>query len=114
MQLPPQRGFFRALLVSPEDQAQVWSPYSQRVELIWTPVEGAAYYGVEVECFNCTGREEWSPWAIEGPLTSNSATILGPTSDWQMHRVGRWRVWAVDLDGYTSAASAWRTYFLTR
>ena len=76
------------LPVSPQDQAQLWSPYSQSAELIWTPVEGAAYYGVEVECFNCTGREEWSPWAIEGPLTSNSVTIIGPTSEWQTHRVG--------------------------
>jgi len=102
--------------ISPEDQAQLYAPFL-RATLTWAPVEGAAYYGVEVECLGCCGEDEWCLYALEGPLISTTVTLTGPEPAryWPAPaRLGRWRVWAVDFDGYPSVASPWRIYVHTR
>ncbi len=78
-----------------------FSNYLRTTTLKWSSVSGAASYSLEVEY----GDSNYKWWA-----SAISKTGLKTTSykfDVVGAQPGRWRVWAVDANGYKSAKSPW-------
>jgi hypothetical protein len=97
---------------SPADRMELSAAWPRRTTTLeWQPVEGAAYYKIEVDfCFGLvsTLRE------CVDPQPSRLPTIVQGTSYEFLFvgaQPGRWRVWAVDKDGIEGFKSPWWTFF---
>ena len=88
--------------------------HGKLLAFIWSRVENASNYTVEVDCFGCNGRQWYSfsgiPWHLRlglGLRTPRYTNLLYP----QMREAGgtamRWRVWAIDQSGRPGVKSPW-------
>jgi hypothetical protein len=103
------------VLLSPADRVE-FRIYPRHTKLEWQPVEGAAYYLVEIDV--CDGRDrELRECVNPGPFSTNKN--LGPVKvegttyefDFVGAQPGRWRIWAVDSKGQEGFKSSWRLFF---
>ncbi|HSE15702.1 MAG TPA: hypothetical protein VLB46_01535 [Pyrinomonadaceae bacterium] len=93
----------------------VFDHYPRRTPLKWAPVEGAVSYTVEVDY--CDGRYRTRPVCINPKplkIRTNPATagIVSTTYDFDFvgAQRGRWRVWALDIEGREGFKSPWRSF----
>jgi hypothetical protein len=99
----------------PCDTTIAFPPDNYFLGLHWTPVEEASTYTVEIDCFRCSGHQDWysfggTPWhvrtglGLRTPMYSSKAHV-------DLKEAGglalRWRVWAVDPDGQAGEKSEW-------
>jgi hypothetical protein len=104
------------VLLSPADRIEI-STYPRHTRLEWQPVEGAAYYLVEIDV--CDGRDYALRECVKpsGPLSSNGRLGLVKVQDTSYEfdfvgrQPGRWRVWAIDGKGEEGFKSPWRIFF---
>jgi TonB family protein len=99
--------------VSPPNDA-VFDSFPRTTLLVWKPVEGAASYTVEIDCFHCCAANQWC--TDLGQPTRIEANISEPkfSFDFVGAQPGRWRVWAVSAEGKESPKSAWSQFRYTR
>ncbi|HYT03639.1 MAG TPA: hypothetical protein VEM13_02005 [Gemmatimonadales bacterium] len=105
-----QPGLAAPTQISPVDGA-VFSIYPRTTMLQWSPVSGAATYGVEVQfCQNgttfCAGAASYKL------ITGIKATSV--TFDFVGAQPGIWRVWAVDASGNEGWKTAWWKFVYTK
>jgi hypothetical protein len=103
------------VLLSPADRVEFRS-YPRHTKLEWQPVEGAAYYLVEIDV--CDGRDRALRECVNpGPFSTTSnlgpVKVEGPTYEFDFvgAQPGRWRIWAVDVKGQEGFKSPWRIIF---
>jgi len=103
------------VLLSPADRVE-FRVYPRHTKLEWQPVEGAAYYLVEIDV--CDGRDrELRECVNPGPfsVTRNlgPVKVVGTTYEFDFvgAQPGRWRIWAVDGKGQEGFRSPWRLIF---
>lgn len=99
--------------ISPQNGAN-FHHFPRTTELRWKPVEGAASYSVEVDCFHCC---EIGKWCSEVGVKKLSASGVKTTSykfDWVGMNLGRWRVWAVAQDGSEGPKSVWQDFYFSQ
>lgn len=98
---------------SPRDGSR-FSHVPRDTTLRWAPVEGAASYTVEIDCYQCCRR---NAWCTEVGRTHRVQPSIRGTS-YHLRFVGaqpgRWRVWAVDGNGKEGAKSVWWNFKFTR
>lgn len=89
---------------------RVWSPPSSPVTLGWDPVVDDCSphsYGVEVERWDANAKK----WYLEPELGHAKLTTTSHQFAWSSNTWGRYRVWATDANGQSSAPTSWR-YFV--
>ena len=101
--------------MSPADRIEL-SYYPRHTKLEWQPVEGAAYYLVEIDF--CDGRDrelrecvDPKPFLRPGSVAPVKAQGTDCEFDFVGRQPGRWRVWAVDGQGREGFKSPWRVFF---
>ncbi|MBZ5532541.1 MAG: energy transducer TonB [Acidobacteriia bacterium] len=101
---PPQQK-------APVNNAQVPASAGNFVRLEWAPVDGAATYGVEIDCFSCCDHGRW---CSETSRVTHSAWMVDSPYSYSMPagRSGSWRVWAVDKAGHPGKVSDWSVFLL--
>ena len=108
--------------ISPADRT-VFDTYPRTTTLRWSPVDGAAKYGVEVE-FGDPGRVGGRgvgrgnvdgfvviDWHAE---TATEQEGLSYTFNFVGQQPGRWRVWAIGANGQAGTKSEWRLFRYTQ
>ena len=97
---------------SPADRMELSSAWPRRTTTLeWQPVEGAAFYKVEVDF--CYGLVK-SLRECVNPQPNRLPTIVRGTSYEFLFvgaQPGRWRVWAIDQSGNEGFKSPWWTFF---
>lgn len=101
--------------LSPADRIEL-NYYPRHTRLEWQPLEGAAYYLVEIDV--CDGRDRELRECVD-PKPFSTTRNLGPVKvqgtnyefDFVGRQPGRWRVWAVDSLGQEGFKSPWRIIF---
>ncbi|OPX79471.1 MAG: hypothetical protein A4E45_00627 [Methanosaeta sp. PtaB.Bin039] len=88
--------------------------YPRTTTLRWKPVEGAASYTVEIDCYHCCQSGAWctdvgDTWSVVPDITDTSYTF-----DFVGAQPGRWRVWAVSSSGAEGTKSGWWEFKYTR
>lgn len=101
------------VLQSPRDGSR-FSHHPRQTRLQWKPVEGAASYTVEVDCYQCCRSNAWctdigESYRVQPALRSTSYNF-----NFAGAQPGRWRVWAVDNNGRAGAKSRWWNFSFTR
>jgi eukaryotic-like serine/threonine-protein kinase len=108
---PAPTGLAAPSLVVPTDRS-TFSTYPRRLQVVWSPVAGAATYSLEVD-FEC-GDDLWCPLAnVGGSGIATGLTRTNYTFEFVGAQPGRWRVWAVDADGKQGSQSMWRYFEFT-
>jgi hypothetical protein len=100
---------------SPADRIELrYHPRHTRLE--WQPVEGAAYYLVEIDF--CDGRDRELRECVDPKpfsTTRNPGPVKVTATDYEFDFIGRqpgrWRIWAVDSKGQEGFKSPWRLFF---
>lgn len=86
---------------------------ARRVNFKWSPVEGAAAYGVQVDCYGCCAEKR--RWCSASGGNTMQAWTISP-SDYSFlfvpKRPGSWRVWAIDNAGHAGLPSEWSVFSL--
>jgi hypothetical protein len=103
------------VLLSPADRVE-FRIFPRHTTLEWQPVEGAAYYLVEIDV--CDGRDRELRECVN-PAPFSTTRILGPVKvegatyefNFVGRQPGRWRIWAVDSKGQEGFKSPWRLFF---
>jgi hypothetical protein len=87
---------------------------TEPITLTWTVLNGAATYTIEIDCMNCGNYPDpWvsqagTPWRITRAVPNPTYTFdVAATVKHEGGRAMRWRVWAVDRDGFEGAKSNW-------
>ena len=108
------------IMESPEcNSARTWPPDNYVFAVYWHPVEGAASYGIEMDCRS--GKDDPTAWrgSEEHPWFVKRGVVFrmmnNPIYSSKIHLkakdVGcdalRWRVWAIDHDGNDGEKSQW-------
>jgi len=98
---------------SPRDGSR-FSHHPRQTRLQWRPVEGAASYTVEVDCYQCCRSNAWctdigKSYSVQPALRSTSYNF-----NFAGAQPGRWRVWAVDTNGRAGVKSRWWNFSFTR
>jgi len=98
---------------SPRDGSR-FSHHPRETRLQWRPVEGAASYTVEVDCYQCCRSNAWctdigESYRVQPALRSTSYNF-----NFAGAQPGRWRVWAVDNNGRAGTKSRWWNFSFTR
>lgn len=98
--------------LSPAD-GSTFGHYPRSTTLRWSPVEGAATYTVEIDCYNCCVTDRWCTdmgrvWSIVPGISSTNYTF-----DFVGKQPGRWMVWAVKANGEEGPKSGWWTFEYT-
>lgn len=101
------------VLQSPRDGSR-FSHHPRQTKLQWKPVEGAASYTVEVDCYQCCRSNAWctdigKSYSVQPALRSTSYNF-----NFAGAQPGRWRVWAVDKNGRAGVKSRWWNFSFTR
>ncbi len=99
------------LLSPPPDAA--YHAYPRTLSLQWAPVQGAARYGVEVDCYGCCASHQFCRDVGRAFVVTSSAQT-GYTFDFVGDQPGRWRVWAIAPDGTAGPTSEWRLFTFGR
>lgn len=99
--------------VSPPN-GSVFGHFPRTTTLNWSPVNGAASYTVEVDCYQCCQANKWctdvgQTWKVVPNITSTSYTF-----DFVGAQPGRWRVWAVGSGGAQGPKTGWWEFRYTR
>jgi len=92
----------------------VFNHYPRTTTLRWSPVNGAASYTVEVDCYSCCQANKWcadvgQAWKVVPNVTATSYTF-----DFVGAQPGRWRVWAVGSGGAQGPKSGWWEFRYTK
>lgn len=111
----PQVNLPAPVLLSPDDRAE-FQIYPRHTKLEWQPVDGAAYYLVEIDV--CDGRNRDLRECVN-PMPFSTTASLKPVKvesttyefDFVGRQPGRWRIWAVDAKGQEGFKSPWRIIF---
>lgn len=97
---------------SPADRMELSAAWPRRTTTLeWQPVEGAAFYKIEVDF--CYGLVESLRECVD-PQPNRLPTIVQGTSYEFLFvgaQPGRWRVWAIDQNGQEGFKSPWWTFF---
>lgn len=108
----------RVELVAPMQLAppagSVFDHYPRTTALEWSPVQGAASYAVEIDCYHCCETDAWctdvgQTWQVIRDITRTTYTF-----DYVGAQPGRWRVWAVDASGKEGPSTEWWDFVYTR
>jgi hypothetical protein len=93
----------------------VMDVFPRTTTLVWTSVPGAASYSVEVDPW-CAERNMWCSEAGAANLLRLDSGVTDTTHTFEHvgAQRGRWRVWAVDRSGATSARTGWWEFDYTR
>lgn len=86
-------------------------------KLEWSAVPGAASYAVEIDFCDGLVRKECSdPHTLEGRALPPTSGIEGTSYEFSFvgAQPGRWRVWAVDSQGWAGAKSDWSWFVYRR
>lgn len=88
--------------------------FPRTTTLVWSTVQGAASYTVEIDCFGCCQSGKWctdtgTPFKIVQNVNGTQYQF-----DFVGAQPGRWRVWAVDSNGNKGPKSAWWEFRYTR
>jgi hypothetical protein len=84
--------------------------YPRVTKLEWSAVPGAASYAVEIDFCNGQVRKECSdPRPLEGRALPPTSGIEGTSYEFSFlgAQPGRWRVWALDAQGWSGTKSEW-------
>ncbi len=109
----PIRALPAPMLQSPPSGKR-FSHYPRRTTLSWSPVQGAATYTVEIDCYGCCGANRWCTDIGRTHKMVKSIRSTTYTFNFVGAQPGRWRVWAVDQNGNPGGKSAWWTFSYTR
>ncbi len=97
---------------SPADRMELSAEWPRRTTTLeWQPVEGAAFYKVEVDF--CYGLVKSLRECVD-PQPNRLPTIVRGTRYEFLFvgaQPGRWRVWAIDSNGQEGFKSPWWTFF---
>ena len=96
--------------ISPENGAILDNP-TRSIDFMWDPVQGAALYTVQVDCYHCCQENKWctdigKEYQLITDITTNSETL----NYFSGKNDGKWRVWGVDSDGKNGTKSHWRMF----
>lgn len=88
--------------------------YPRTTTLTWRPLEGAASYTVEIDCYGCCQSGRWctdvgKEWKVETGITSTRYVF-----DFVGAQPGRWRVWAMRANGQPGNKSDWWEFRYTK
>lgn len=106
---PPECDLPAPVQISPEED-EVIDNIQRKLVCTWEPVEGAASYTLQVDCYHCCESYTWCTEIgeeyrlIEKLKETTSWIYLGGMNEY------KWRVWAVDSDGKKGAKSPWRKF----
>ena len=100
-------------LLSPADGI-VFNHYPRKTKLEWSPVDGAAFYSLEVD-YCQPGRDrnacvQAKPLELPGAPSMKGVLETGYEFYFVGAQPGRWRVWAVDKEGREGFKSPWRMF----
>ena len=109
----PIRALPPPMLQSPPSGKR-FSHYPRRTTLSWSPVQGAATYTVEIDCYGCCRANRWCTDIGRTHKMVKSIRSTTYTFNFVGAQPGRWRVWAVDQNGNPGGKSAWWTFSYTR
>jgi hypothetical protein len=98
---------------SPRDGSR-FSHHPRQTRLQWAPVEGAASYTVEVDCYQCCRSNAWCTDIGKAYKVQPSLRATSYNFNFAGAQPGRWRVWAVDKNGRAGAKSGWWKFSYTR
>jgi hypothetical protein len=99
--------------ISPKNHA-VFDHFPRKTTLRWSRVKGAVEYGVEIDCFHCCKSGKWCLDSDKKVWKTTKTKNRSYTFSYVGAQLGRWRVWAIDKNGKTSAKTPWRTFKYTR
>jgi hypothetical protein len=102
--------------VSPANGTE-FNHYPRLTKLEWSAVPGAASYAVEVDFCNGLVRKECSdPSNLEGRTLPPTSGIKGTSYEFSFvgAQPGRWRVWALDAQGWAGRKSDWSWFVYKR
>lgn len=88
------------VLLEPRD-GSIFSIFPRTTELSWSATPTAASYAVEIQCEIPSGK-----WVGLEPLLRETMTT-SYTFDFVGAQQGRWRVEAIDADGFVIGESTW-------
>ena len=113
---PPKILFLPPLpapaLLSPPN-GKVFFNFPRVTPLAWQSVAGAASYTVELDCLGCCGAKWCSDMGRTWQLVPNVRTT-SHTFNFVGAQPGRWRVWAVAVNGRAGLKTDWREFRYTR
>lgn len=95
-------------LLSPPPNA-AFHEFPRTLNLKWSPVPGASSYGVEIDCYGCCASHDFCQ-DVGRPFVIKNTTDTTYTFDFVGDQPGRWRVWAVALNGVPGPKSEWRVF----
>ncbi len=99
--------------LSPPDST-VFSHYPRVTTLTWTPVNGAASYTVELDCYHCCQADRWCTDIGMTHRVLPGITDTNFTFEWVGAQPGRWRVWAINSAGREGTKSPWSGFSYTK
>jgi hypothetical protein len=99
-------GLTAPVQVSPAN-GTAFNNYPRHTTLVWRAVQGAAHYGVEVDCFGCCQAGKWCTDVRKKYLIVPSVNATQHAFDFVGAQPGRWRVWAIDAQGQAGPKSPW-------
>lgn len=91
--------------------------YPRVTKLEWSAVPGAEAYAVEIDfCDGLVRKECHDPSPLEGSALPPTSGIRGTSYQFRFvgAQPGRWRVWAVDAQGWAGAKSDWSWFVYRR
>jgi YVTN family beta-propeller protein len=108
----------RSLTVAPVQLAPadgtVFDHFPRTTKLRWSPVPSAASYTVEIDCFHCCQAGKWCTDVDRTYKLVPNVRETGYTFGFAGAQPGRWRVWAVDVEGKEGPKSVWWGFRYTR
>jgi hypothetical protein len=109
---PPQ-GLPAPVLRSPAT-GSVFKNFPRTLTLRWSAVSGAAYYMVEIDCFDCCKKNQWCTDVGKSYKLVRNLKATSYTFNFVGAQPGRWRVWAVDAAGNEGSNSDWWEFKFTK
>src|SRR5437762_6226306 len=80
-------------IVAPPEGA-VLTFFPRNIDFEWAPVDGAARYIVEVDCYLCCAPDRWcSDVGPNRTTRSEAASTTFTSTEFPGNQPGRWRVW---------------------
>jgi len=107
------QGLTAPVQVSPAN-GTVFNNFPRHTKLDWKPVQGAARYGLEIDCFGCCQAGKWCTDVGGKYINVPSVNATEYTFDFVGAQPGRWRVWAIDAQGHAGPKSPWWEFKYTR
>lgn len=107
------QGLAAPVQVSPAN-GSVFNIFPRSTKLDWNPVQGAAHYGVEIDCLGCCQAGKWCTDVGGKYLLLPSIDVTQYSFNFVGAQPGRWRVWAIDAQGNPGPKSPWWGFSYTK